>query len=72
MKTAPSVASFKHGIKLNVKEPQSITTLVPAKEFYEHDKKVLAIRRIFSLVDIITNTKFSNCANVFKIGVVQQ
>ena len=33
---------------------------------------VLAIRRIFSLVDMITNTKFSNCPNVLKIGVVQQ
>ena len=35
-------------------------------------KEVLAIRRIFSLVDMITNTKFSNCPNVLKIGVVQQ
>ena len=26
-------------------------------------KAVLAIRRIFSLVDMITNTKFSNCPN---------
>ena len=34
-------------------------------------KEVLAIRRIFSLVDMITNTKFSICPNVFKIGVVQ-
>ena len=33
-------------------------------------KGVLAIRRMFSLVDIITNTKFSNYPNVFKIGVV--
>ena len=40
-----------------------------------HDPKtreVLAIRHRFSLVDIITNIKFSNCPNVFKIGVVQQ
>ena len=29
------------------------------------------IRRIFSLVDMIINTKLSNCPNVFKIGVVQ-
>ena len=29
-------------------------------------KELLAIRRIFSLVDMITNTKFSNCPNVFK------
>ena len=35
-------------------------------------KGVLAIRRVFSLVDMITNTKFSNCPNVFKIGVVRQ
>ena len=35
-------------------------------------KEVLAIRRICSLVDMITNTKFSNCPNVFKIGVVWQ
>ena len=35
-------------------------------------KEVLAIRRIFSLVDMITNTIFSNCPNVFKIGVVWQ
>ena len=32
-------------------------------------QEVLAIRRTFSLVDMITNTKFSNCSNVFKIGV---
>ena len=36
-----------------------------------HIKELLAIRRIFSLVDMITNTKFSNCPNVFKIGVVK-
>ena len=33
---------------------------------------VLAIRRIVSLVDMITNTIFSNCPNVIKIGVVWQ
>ena len=31
----------------------------------------LAIRRIFSLVDMIKNTKFSNCPNNFKSGVVR-
>ena len=36
----------------------------------EANKEHLAIRRIFSLVDMITNTKFSNCPNVFEIGVV--
>ena len=33
-------------------------------------KELLAIRRILSLVGMITNTNFSNCPNVFKIGVV--
>ena len=36
------------------------------------NEELLAIRRIFSLVEMITNTKFSNCPNVFEIGVVQQ
>ena len=36
------------------------------------DKELLAIRRIFSLVDMLTNTKFSNCPNVFKNCVVWQ
>ena len=35
-------------------------------------KEVLALRCIFSLVYKITNTKFSNCPNAFKIGVVWQ
>ena len=35
-------------------------------------KEALAIWRTFSLVDMITNTKFSNCPKVFKIGVVWQ
>ena len=29
----------------------------------------LGIRRIFSLVDMITKPKFSNCPNIFKIGL---
>ena len=29
----------------------------------------LSIRRIFSLVDMITKPKFSNCSNIFKIGL---
>ena len=32
-------------------------------------KGALAIRRIFSLVDMITKPKFSNGPNVFKIGL---
>ena len=35
-------------------------------------EEALAIRRVFSLVDMITNTKFSNCTPVFKIGAVWQ
>ena len=33
------------------------------------NQEALAIRRIFSLVDIITKPKFSNCPNVFKTGL---
>ena len=32
-------------------------------------KGALAIRHIFSLVNMITKPKFSNCPNVFKIGL---
>ena len=35
-------------------------------------KGALAIRRVFSLVDMITNTEFSNCPDVFKNGVARQ
>ena len=35
-------------------------------------KEALAIRRIFSLVEMITNAKFSNFPKVLKIGVVWQ
>ena len=35
-------------------------------------KELLAIRRIFSPVDMINNIIFSNCPNVFEIGVVWQ
>ena len=40
-----------------------------AVNVYSTIKGALAIRRIFSLVDIITTPKFSNCPNVFKIGL---
>ena len=30
------------------------------------------IRRVFSLVDMITNTKFLNCTFDFKIGAARQ
>ena len=35
-------------------------------------QEALAIRHVFSLVDMITNTNFSNCTHVFKIGAVLQ
>ena len=35
-------------------------------------KEALAIRRVLSLVDIFTNTKFSSSTLVFKIGAVWQ
>ena len=39
-----------------------------SKTIWGQDPKgVLAIKRIFSLVDMITNTKYSNCPNDFKI-----
>ena len=43
-----------------------------AKALVRLHKVALAIRCLFSLVDMITNTKFSNCSNVFQIGVVGQ
>ena len=44
------------------------------KAFEQNVKKeeVLAIRRIFSLVDMITNSTFPYCPNVLKNGAVQQ
>ena len=42
---------------------------VSVTEFTESVKGALAIRRIFSLVDMITKPKFSNCPYVFKIGL---
>ena len=35
----------------------------------EVNKGALAIRRIFSLVEMITKPEFSNCPNIFKIGL---
>ena len=35
----------------------------------KENKGVLAIKRIFSLVDMITKPKFSNYHTVFKIGL---
>ena len=40
--------------------------------YYINIKEALVIRRVFSLLDMITNTKFSNCTLVFKIGADRQ
>ena len=42
------------------------------KSFFIVMKEALAIRRVFSLVNMITNTKFSNSTLVLKIGAVPQ
>ena len=42
------------------------------ESFIHFAKEALAIRRVFSLVDMITNTKFSNCILAFKIGADRQ
>ena len=52
---------------LEVKYMVIHTRLIKTKIY----KGALAIRRIFSLVDMITKPKFSNCPNVFKIGLFQ-
>ena len=39
---------------------------------YDTEQEALAISRVFSLVDAITNTKFSNCTHIFEIGAVRQ
>ena len=39
---------------------------------YALSEEALAIRRVFAPVDMITNTRFSNCTLVFKIGAVRQ
>ena len=39
------------------------------KRLHQVFQGALAIRRIFSLVDMIIKPKFSNCPNIFKIGL---
>ena len=48
----------------------SLCSLVEAFTISTVSKEALAIRRVFSLVDMIINTKFSNCTLIFKIGAV--
>ena len=43
--------------------------IINLSDQFQTIKEVLAIRRIFSLVDMITKPKFSNCPNIFKIGL---
>ena len=65
----------EYEINFLIQEPsqrRAPKTYVKTNGYEIRSKKVLAIRHIFSLVDMITNTKFSNCPYVFKIGVVQQ
>ena len=52
--------------------PKKFDVARPIHVTNSHTKEHLAIRRAFSLVDMITNAKFSNCPNVFEIGVVWQ
>ena len=55
--------------------PGQYCICVSIQKFYWEFKAhlgVLAIRRVFSLVNMIANTKFLNCHNVFNIGVVWQ
>ena len=47
-------------------------TLCALLAHHRKTKEALALRRAFSLVGMITNTKFSNCTLVFKIGGVRQ
>ena len=58
---------LKHFVYVNIHDILSGELIV-----HVDCKELLAIRRMFFLVDMITNTKFSNCPNVFKIGVVWQ
>ena len=56
---------------VHCKRSQQLRTICTCVTDYTH-KELLAIRRIFSLVDMINNIKFSNCPSVFEIGVVWQ
>ena len=41
------------------------------EQFVLVKQEALAIRRVFSLVDMITNIKFLNCTLVLKIGAAR-
>ena len=60
----------KNDVGLKTLQQQGISEQVFSDDIFY--KEALAIRRTFSLVDMITNTKFSNCPKVFKIDVVWQ
>ena len=57
---------------LGVTAGSFLQTFNPKLEQDKFDEEALAIRRVFSLVDMITKTKFSNCTLVFKIGAIWQ
>ena len=67
-----SVFKMKLVLLVNLEECESGYVKVFRQIIAIYLKEVLAIRRIFSLVDMITNTKFSNYPNVSKFGVVWQ
>ena len=48
---------------------EAVINNIVIEHFTEDAKEALAIRRIFSLVDMITKPLISNCPNVFKIGL---
>ena len=61
-------------LDLEVSKPRRSHSLVlllhhSLQEDLQEREGALAIRRIFSLVDMITKPKFSNCPNVFTIGL---
>ena len=58
-----------HGIPLKNAAGQSYKVKIRT---FRLSKEALAIRRVFSLVDMITNTAFSNCTLVYKTDAVRQ
>ena len=61
------MAIISHSEKLS-----DIVALLKCAVYITKSLEVLAIRHVFSLIDMITNTNFSNCTLVFKIGAVRQ
>ena len=72
LKRTVSMRRRKNRLDETVKHNHVLTGGQVNNRIFTLNKELLAIRRIFSLVGMITNTKFSNCPNVFKICVVWQ